>query len=434
MNMFTDSFRIFSKLRTAQKLVFLRVFIVINVSAFFLATTNYFESDNANTVSIFIVYALETCFMLWLGFKRGQRYHYEVGTGTSTLPTVRKVPMAKWYGGAAAVSILLTVIALAILGSMSDHPTAVKIIFFAMEVAIMGLFLLQGLRVGWSTVTVSVDNSIPVTSTTNMMGTSSEPMIGILPNVPLLPEEEGKATKRAKNIKRGQVILGGISIISAAVAIYFHIAAHEMTQSAVAHDPTQPTHVSDDPAVQAVADAFSDHATSSQLPPVTLTVPPKVQASVPEAGSAAALAEQQAAPGPQSPATIPVDGPALATTLAIAASVGKENPNDIAFTNGEDTTSLQTPVFAGRVSQGGYPVYALQCDFQKQQCTYHNDMGNPLVEPIADGANGLTPIRNADVINTAYHCQENICMDSQGQVVGTSSLEMRNYLASHPSS
>ncbi len=432
MNMFTDSFRIFGKLRTAQKLVFLRVFIVINVSAFFLATTNYFESDNANTVSIFIVYALETCFMLWLGFKRGQRYHYEVGTGTSTLPTVRKVPMAKWYGGAAAVSILLTVIALAILASMSDHPIAVKIIFFAMEVAIMGLFLLQGLRVGWSTVTVSVDNSMPVTWTTYMMGASSE-TIGILPNVPLPPDQEAKVKKRAKNIKRGQVILGCISVVSAAVAIYFHVTAHEMSQPVLTHE-TSHSDTTSDPAVLAVARAFGDDTASSQPAQGTPTALAPVQPSVPEAGSAAALAEQGAAPAPQSPATIPADGPALATTLAIAANVAKEDPNDIAFTNGEDTTSLQTPVFAGRVSQAGYPVYALQCDFQKQQCTYHNDMGNPLVEPIADGANGLTPIRNADVINTAYHCQENICMDSQSQVVGTISLEMRNYLANHPSS
>ena len=433
MNMFTDSLRIFSKLRTAQKLVFLRVFIVINVSAFFLATTNYFETDNANTVSILIVYALETCFMLWLGFKRGQRYHYEVGTGTSILPTVRKVPMAKWYGGAAAVSILLTVIALAVLGTMSDHPTAVKISFFAMEVAITGLFLLQGLRVGWSTVTVSVDNSIPVTSPTTMMGASSE-TIGILPNVPLPPDEEAKVKKRAKDIKRGQVILGCISVISAAVAIYFHFAAHELSQPVVTHERSH-SDTTSDPAVLAVARAFGADTASSQSAQATPTALATVQPSVTEAGSAAALAEQGAAPAPQSPATaIPADGPALATTLAIAASVVKEDPNDIAFTNGEDTSSLQTPVFAGRVSQAGYPVYALQCDFQKQQCTYHNDMGNPLVEPIADGANGLTPIRNADVINAAYHCQENICMDSQGQVVGTISLEMRNYLANHPSS
>ena len=246
---------------------------------------------------------------------------------------------------------------------------------------------------------------------------------------------------KRNGIKGGIIAKGNWGLWFAGLAFLFlGLLCHSFADQYAPKDSAFMTHetahpdTTSDPAVFAVARAFGDDTASSQSAQATPTALAPVQPSVPEAGSAAALAEQGAAPASPSPAAIPADGPALASALAIAASVAKEDPNDIAFTNGEDTTSLQTPVFAGRVSQDGYPVYALQCDFQKQQCKYHNDMGNPLVEPMADSANGLTPIRNADVINTAYHCQENICMDSQGQVVGTISLEMRNYLANHPSS
>lgn len=154
--------------------------------------------------------------------------------------------------------------------------------------------------------------------------------------------------------------------------------------------------------------------------PVSVASPPREQTA--SAGAASA----------STTAVIPADTPDLGKALASAAKIAKENPNDDGFLNGEDDTSLATPVFAGRISPGGYPVYALWCDFTKQQCTFHNGMGNSLLTPLVDAANGLTPIRNADVLSPAYHCRENICMDSQNQVVGTVSLEMRNYLAAHP--
>jgi len=241
-----------------------------------------------------------------------------------------------------------------------------------------------------------------------------------------------RAYKR-NGIKGGIIAKGNWGLWFAGLAFLFlGLLCHNFADRYATKDSAFMTHetahpdTTSDPAVLAVARAFGDDTASSQSAQATPTALAQVQPSVPEAGSGA--------PASPSPAAIPADGPALASALAIAASVAKEDPNDIAFTNGEDTTSLQTPVFAGRVSQDGYPVYALQCDFQKQQCVYHNDMGNPLVEPIADGANGLTPIRNSDVINTAYHCQENICMDRQGRVVGAISPEMRNYLANRPSS
>ena len=408
MNILTESFSIFSKLRTAQKLVFLRVFIVINVSAFFLATRARFESDTANIVAMFVIYALETCFMLWLGFKRGQRYHYEAGTGTSTLPTVHKVPMAKWYGSAASVSFLASAITAVIMGNMSDAPTPAEvIIFFAVEVAIMGLSLLQGLRVGWSSVTVSADNSIPVTSASPTISASSATS-GILPNGPLPQGEEVKAKKRAQHIRRGQIALGCISVICAILAIYFHIVAHEMAQP----DPEN------DAAGQAVSQALGDSAASPPSTQVASTAPAPAQA----ASSSSSGVTQENSPQTTAVSAAPSNGlpPDDPKALWALQNAGAADPDGGAV-------NLNTFPFAtssGVKSRDGYPIYLIECNAGSHQCV--GETGQPIGSAI-QVAKTITPVRNADALR--YSCPDWICIDPQGNVVGSVALVMRPYLA-----
>ncbi|HUW39006.1 MAG TPA: hypothetical protein VMV91_16920 [Rhodocyclaceae bacterium] len=56
MDIFGESFRIIGKLRGVQKFVLLRIFVVINVAAYFLATKDYFDNDLANVSSMFVLY------------------------------------------------------------------------------------------------------------------------------------------------------------------------------------------------------------------------------------------------------------------------------------------------------------------------------------------------------------------------------------------
>ena len=385
--------------------MFLRVFIVINVSAFFLATRAHFESDTANSISMFVIYALETCFMLWLGFKRGQRYHYEVGTGTSALPTV---PMAKWYGSATAVSFLVSALTTVIIGNTSDDLTAAEvIIFFAVEVAIMGLSLLQGLRIGWSTVTVSVDNSIPVSSTANTKSASSA-KIGILPNVPLPPEDEAKAKKRAQNIRRGQIALGCISAICAVLAVYFHIVAHEMTQP----DPEG------DAAAQAVSQALGDGIASSPSAQLSPTAQAPVQAAGPSSSDVTRDTSSQtpvasAAP----PNALPPDDPKALRALQNAGAAGPDG----------GAVNLDTFPFAtssGAKSKDGYPIYLIECNVGSHQCVGETGQSIGSATQVADT---ITPVRNTDALR--YSCPDSVCIDPQGNVVGSVAPAMRPYLA-----
>ncbi|MBB6248989.1 hypothetical protein [Rhodanobacter sp. A1T4] len=406
MDIFTESFSIFSKLRTAQKLVFLRVFIVINVSAFFLATRARFESDTANSISMFVIYALETCFMLWLGFKRGQRYHYEVGTGTSALPTARKVPMAKWYGSAAAVSLLVSAITTVIVGNTSDDLTTVEmIIFFVVEVAIMGLSLLQGLRIGWNT--VSVDSSIPVPSAATTISASSA-TIGISPNVPLPPEDEAKAKKRAQNIRRGQIALGCISVICAVLAVYFHIVAHEMTQP----DPEG------DAAAQVVSQALGGGTASSPSAQLSPTAQAPVQAAAPSSSDVTQdTSSQTTVASAALPNALPPDDPKALWALQNA---GAADPDGGAV-------NLDTFPFAtssGAKSKDGYPIYLIECNVGSHQCVGETGQSIGSTAQVADT---ITPVRNTDALR--YSCPDSVCIDFQGNVVGSVAPAMRPYLA-----
>jgi len=420
MNIFSESMVVFRALQPRQKWILLRIFIVINVAAYVLASQPHFDSDWANIAGMFVIYALENCFMLWLGFKRGMGFHRVRLGGTGALtPPSRKGAGAAWYIGLAAISLLVSVVTGLIVTNLSDDDgltSGQMIAFFAAEVVVMGFSLLQGLRIGWNAVVVSLDTT-SVPSQAGGGGSGGFLASGAISpgtNTSLPAVDDTTAQKRAQNIRRGRMVLGCISVICAGLAIYFHVVAREMAKP----DPDS------DAAAKGVMQALSDDTASSSNPQTTadaaqgggqqpnVSAQPVARASVPSMDA------------------VPADNPAIAQALAKVAQVAKEDPNGADYINGEDSDTFELPVYAGRTSSE-YPVYAVSCDFQKQQCTFHNAMGNALIIPLTDAANELTPIHNADVVGGTYHCQANVCTDVHGQVVGTVSLEMRNYLAAH---
>jgi hypothetical protein len=217
--------------------------------------------------------------------------------------------------------------------------------------------------------------------------------------------------------KKRVIVSSGVGGVVGLIAwllfrLYLHGVAYESTQP----DPER------DAAMQTAAQALGDDTTRSPTSQTTADATQEMRHAMTQ-------------PIPPTPApsidSIPADDPAIAQALIKITQVAKEDPNSNDYINGEDSDTFELPVYAGRTSSSEYPVYAVSCDFQKEQCTFHNAMGNALVIPLIDAANELTPIHNADVVSAAYHCQSNICANARGQIVGTVSPEMRNYLASH---
>lgn len=403
MNPISDGLTVFTKLQTAQKFVLLRIFVVINIAAYFLATGGYFDNDWANTATILLVYALESGFMLWLGFKRGIGFH-RAGlhpTGAS-VPVVRKSGGMAWYVGVVVISLLISAIVIVVVTNMSDDGDLAAFraaIFLIVEAIVMGFALLQGLRMGWNAVAVSDTASSP-SLTGSDAGTAATAGSVSFPtaSVSLPAEDEAKAQRRAKNIRRGQIVLGCISVICAGVAVYFHIVAHEMAKP----DPDS------DAAAKAVMQTLGDGtapSASTQAASTALSVGP-ASGSEPSSVTAGATTSTE----------LPPDDPKALWALQNA---GAADPNGGAI----DGSTFPFATSSGMKSKDGYPIYLIECNVGSHQCV--GETGQP-IGSATQVADTMTPVRNADALR--YHCPDWICTDPQGNVVGSVAPPMRAYL------
>jgi hypothetical protein len=388
VNTLTESVAVFRRLILSQKLVLLRIFVVINIAAYFLATGGYFGNDWANTATVLAVYAMESSFMLWLGFKRGVGFHRAgLGPAGASAPVVQRGAGIAWHVGVMILSLLISAIVTVIVTNISDGDdlaTFHAAIFLIVEALVMGLALLLGLRLGWNAVAVSNTASVPSLAGN---GASGGPSVNgvIFPttSVSSTAEEEAKAQRRAENVRRGQIVLGYISVICAVLAIYFHIVAHEMTK----HDPEG------DAAANAVMQALGDGTAPS--------APTAVQAAVLE-------------PSPIN--ELPPDDP---KSLWALQNAGGEGPNGEAI----DSSTFPFATSSGMKSRDGYPIYLIECNAGSHQCVGETGQHIGSAAQVADT---ITPVRNADALR--YHCPDWICVDPQGNVVGSVAPAMRSHL------
>lgn len=161
--------------------------------------------------------------------------------------------------------------------------------------------------------------------------------------------------------------------------------------------------------------------------------------SVPAAASTAAPAVAQApvsAPAAvtaPAPAGVPADDSADIATMAKIAQLAA-NPTDPSVVNengiidGPFNPSNQD-LWASKPRADGYPAYAIACDPAKNVCAFTNDAGQMLNAPIDSMLNGMTVVRNADVVSGQYLCGRGICTDKEKNLVGRISPAM---LALHP--
>jgi len=364
--------------------------------------------------------------MLWLGFKRGIGFRrVALGTAVTSAPLVRKGPGGGWYAGVMALSLVSTVAVTLLAGALSDEggqalvPT---LVLWVVEAIIMGFALMQGLRIGWNAVAISVDTASFSLLTENGASSTASASNVAFPTADILPaaDDEAKAKKRAQNIRRGQIALGCISVIFTILAVYFHIVAHEMTKPDSGNDA----------AVQAVAQALGDSTTSS---PSTQTTPTASAPAQPGTDSAVAANPASANPSSggvtqdnstqtQAGSTLPSNGlpPDDPKALWALQNAGAADPSGGAV-------NLDTFPFAtssGAKSRDGYPIYLIECNVGSHQCV--GETGQP-IGSAAEVANTITPVRNADALR--YSCPDWICVDLQGNVVGSVASAMRPYLA-----
>jgi hypothetical protein len=168
--------------------------------------------------------------------------------------------------------------------------------------------------------------------------------------------------------------------------LYLHGVAYESTQP----DPER------DAAMQTAAQALGDGTASS--PSAQATPPASVQvAIIPSNG-------------------LPRDDPKALWALNNA---GAADPNGGAI----DSSTFPFATSSGVKSRDGYPIYLIECNVGSHQCV--GETGQP-IGSTAQIAATITPVRNADALR--YHCSDWICIDLQGNVVGSVAPTMRPYV------
>jgi hypothetical protein len=384
MNSFTDSWAIFSRLSSAQKFVLLRIFVVINASAFVLATQHDFDNDWVYVGTLVVAYAVESAFMLWLGFKRGVGFHRAaLGSTATTIPLAQKNAGSAWYATVIGLSVVLTVVTGLIVTNIDDGSGLAPFraaVFLFVQAMVMAFALFQGLRLGWNAVTVASEPVMPA----GAKGSYLE-MDVLLPNHASARsiEDQALTKKRASNIKRGQIALGCISVICAGLALYFHVVAYEMAKP----DPEE------NAATQSIAHALGEDE------------------STPQSVSGASSSDQGALPN-----NLPPDDPKAIWALRNA---GAADPNGGAI----NSSTFPFATSSGAKSRDGYPIYLIECNVDSHQCVGETGQSIGSAAQVADT---ITPVRNADALR--YRCSDWICVDPQGNVVGSVAPVMRPYV------
>jgi type II secretory pathway pseudopilin PulG len=117
------------------------------------------------------------------------------------------------------------------------------------------------------------------------------------------------------------------------------------------------------------------------------------------------------------PEAMPADDPSVAATLQKA---GAADPDGGAIN--QDAFPYATT--SGAKSRDGYPIYLIECNGGSHQCV--GETGQP-IGGATEVADKLPPVRNTDAAR--YSCPDSICIDPQGNVVGSVAPVMRLYLA-----
>lgn len=377
MNVFIETRTVFGLLRGSQKLVLLRIFIIINAGAYFLASWHPFDNAWANVAGVCGVYAIESCFMLWLGFMRGIGFHrLLLPSATSTL---RPLSMTPWYVGMVVLSLAVSVIAGLIVTNMNDDDgltTAQSLAFFAAEAVMMGLALLQGVRLGWQAVVD--DSSAPTHSALSP------------------PNRKAPTTHASKGVKVGIAILLGVMVIGGVLAWVSH---HQ--SNATGDDDELHAAVIDNSPVNgdATPSAASTSSEDITAPTSTTNAYPKGMAqNVSECGEPGYDSNNSVChPVGQGIADDSTDNAGLPPAInAINDQLAKLGTLSVTMVNNE-----------------GYPVFNMECTAQGQ-CV--SGTGVPMGSP-SDMAKEMTPVRTSDISKYGYRCHL-VCIDSQGNIIG----------------
>ncbi len=190
--------------------------------------------------------------------------------------------------------------------------------------------------------------------------------------------------------------------------LYMHVVAYESAQP----DPEA------DAAAQVAARALGDSATPSQSTQATPTASTPVQAASPSSSDVT----QDNSPQTEAVSTAPSNGlpPDDPKALWALQNAGAADPDGGAV-------NLSTFPFAtssGVKSRDGYPIYLIECNVGSHQCVGETGQSIGSATQVADT---ITPVRNTDALR--YSCPDSVCIDPQGNVVGSVAPAMRAYLA-----
>ena len=169
--------------------------------------------------------------------------------------------------------------------------------------------------------------------------------------------------------------------------LYLHGVAYESTQP----DPER------DAAMQTAAQALGDGTASSSSTRAIPTTSVQAARTTPSNG-------------------LPPDDPKALWALNNA---GAADPNGGAI----DSSTFPFATSSGVKSKDGYPIYLIECNVGSHQCV--GETGQP-IGSASQVADTITPVRNADALR--YHCPDWVCVDPQGNVVGSVAPGMRPHL------
>jgi hypothetical protein len=184
----------------------------------------------------------------------------------------------------------------------------------------------------------------------------------------------------------------------------------------VAYESAQPDPGADAAALVA-AQALGDSATPSQSTQVDSTAPAPAQAS----GSSSIGVTQKNSPQPTAASSTPSNGrpPDDPRALWALQNAGAADPDGGAV----NLNTFPYATNSGAKSRDGYPIYLIECNAGSHQCV--GESGQPIGSAM-QVANTITPVRNADALR--YSCPDWICVDPQGNVVGSVAPAMRPYV------
>ena len=198
---------------------------------------------------------------------------------------------------------------------------------------------------------------------------------------------------RATSKKRVLISSGVGGVVGLIAWLLFRLYLH-----GVAYESTQPD-LERDAAMQTAAQALSDSTSLSS-----------------SSQSAPAASAQEALTAPSNINSLPPDDPKAIWALQNA---GAADPNGGVI----DNRTFPFATSSGVKSRDGYPIYLIECNVGSHQCV--GETGQP-IGSASQVADMITPVRNADALR--YRCLDWICVDLQGNVVGSIAPAMRPYM------